>query len=404
MRSLYESLLDDEDELVNDTTGGKFLIQKWVDDHLSKYKGRITVNKKLEVNIKGVEVLDVSGPFPEWLKFGPGCNAGEIAFHDCSENEIEKVLDNITVKNISIDGEFRGKDLSVFNKKLKSLDSFQIDDRYYSNSHKLNLHEVKLDFPVKIFACRAKLDNLKSVDISKVTDQVLWSKFTMHDLSGFPKKLETAYINLDPSNTGLKTIKDLESVSNKLTLVTPRSTSKKFYYYDISNLLKIDLNGVQVGDQFIFNNVYVPSHLLRSDRRGDLEAWVTFMMVNKCHDLDLFDEYVKKYKGKEVKFDDMQPGHNYIIVDLESKYLTGIDDMHRFVWDTNYYSALSEKNGNYKSSIVTDYDNPFGPDMDLPRIERFKKNYKSYYDNNKHKIIECSKEMEPLIYMDWRYK
>jgi hypothetical protein len=398
MRSLYESLLDDEEDLINNSTGIKQLAQKWIDKHVYKFKGRVTINKKLELSIKNADSIEITGPFPEWLKFAPNNNTTSISFHNCTEDEINKFLDNVTVNSVVVDETFPCKDLSIFNKRFKSLDYFAIVPNVLaSNPRKSDLQHLKLDFPVNRFSSRVEFSNLKDIDISKVTHDVHWVNYPMHTLKGFPKTVkENVYIKAD---TNITNTADLEVVDN-LAISVP---SSKSLYYDISDLLNMNIN-IQVGTKFTFNSVHVPLHLLRSDRKDDLEAWVVFMMVKKSHDLTLFNNYVKKHGGKEVKFDDMQPGHNYIIVDLESKDLTGVDDIHRFVWDTNYYSVLSEKNGNYKSSIVTDYDNPFGPDMDLPRIERFKKNYKSYYDNNKHKIIECSKEMEPLIYMDWRYK
>ena len=161
---------------------------------------------------------------------------------------------------------------------------------------------------------------------------------------------------------------------------------------------------IQVGTKFIFNSVQVPLHLLRSDRKDDLEAWVVFMMVEKCHDLTLFNNYVKKHGGKEVKFDDMKPKHNYIIVDKNGRDLTGIDDIYGRVWDTRYYYELDRMNGSYKSALHRDYDLNLGPNYDMDRMERFKKEHKSRYDNKDYKIIECSKGMGPLINMEWRNK
>ena len=397
MRSLYESLLDDEDELINNSVGLKQLAQKWVDSHIDKFKGRITINKKLELSIKNADSIEITGPFPEWLKFAPNSNTKSISFHDCTEDEINKFLDNVTVNSVIIDEMFPGKDLSIFNKRFKSLDYFAIIPKdFISNSHKSDLQHLKLDFPVNHFSCRVEFSNLKDIDISKVTHDVHWVNYPMHTLNGFPKTVKgNVYIK---ANTNITNTSDLEVVYDNLSIYVPTGKS---IIYDISDLLNMKIN-IHVGTKFVFNSLQVPPHLLRSDRKDDLEAWVVFMMVEKNHDLTLFNNYVKKHRGKEVKFDDMKPKHNYIIVDVNGGDLTGIDDIYGSVWDTRYYYELDRIDGSYKSSLHGDYNLNFGPNHNMDRMERFKKEHKSRYDNKNYKIIECTEGMSPLINMEWR--
>lgn len=401
MKSLYESLLDDEDDLMNKSNNiHSQHIQNWVNTHISKYKGRVTINKKLELSIKNTSILDITGPFPEWLKFAPNNNTESVTFHKCTEAEIERFLDNVVVNSgITIDETFPGKDLSIFNKRFNSLIDFTIiPGDFLTSKNKMNLQYLILDFPVDRFSCRVDFNYLKTINISKVNKSIHWVNYPMSTLEGFPKKVnEDVYVN---SIMDIKDIKDLEVVHGNLMFLTQNSS----YVHDISNILNMNLNNIHVGGKLSFNSVLIPQHLLKSNRRNDLEAWVVFMMVNKCHDLTLFNEYVKKHGGKEINFDDMKPKHNYIIVDKIDKNLIGINEEYGVVWDANYYSALSEKNGDYSSFYHKDYNINLGPNMNMDRIERFKKEHKSRYDNNHYKIIECSKGMKPLINMEWRGK
>jgi hypothetical protein len=161
-----------------------------------------------------------------------------------------------------------------------------------------------------------------------------------------------------------------------------------------------------IGEKFTFDNIVVPIHLLSKSRKEDLEAWCVFMSMVKSRnvpDMSIFIDYVEKYGAKIVKFDDMVQDKNYLLLASDPVHLMGIDNEYNEVWDTHYHSKQAASNGNYKSNLIIGYDNPFGPDKDLPRIERFKKEWGPILAKD-FIVYECNDKMKPLIKMDWRYK
>lgn len=409
MRSLYESLLDDEEDLISDNTVIKQTVQNWINNHILKRKGRITFTKKMELSIKGVDTLEIEGPFPEWLTFAKDCNTHNVYFTECTKNDINKFLDNVTVSGgISIDATFPEKDLSIFNERYKGkrLELFEIRANYKFKNHNSRLEDITLDFDVDNFSCSCNdtnIRNLKKIDITNVKKTIYWSDFTFKDLKGFPKTIDRIFLGM-AQNVNINSFDGLELVRDSFVYGSKGGT---FYnlrpLYNMCNKDKgID---IAVGKKFTFNNFTVPLHLLSKSRKEDLEAWCVFMSMVKSptHYMSLFIDYIEKYGAKIVRFDDMVQDKNYLLLATDPIHVMGIDNEYNEVWDTSYHSSQAASNGTYKSNLIIGYDNPFGPDKDLPRIERFKKEWGPTLAKD-FIVYECNDKMKPLIKMDWRYK
>ena len=403
MKSLYESLLDDEENLLDNDKALIDYIKTWISSNVKKVGGRINVNKKAEIKISGNFCADIIGPIPSYINISNRFTFDSIRFINCSDKDVEKILekaDSTSDSMISIGKKYDG-DLSVFNKYIHKLWRFTIDA-----GAKISTDEINIGFSLNEFMCYASLPNLKTINLSKVFNTIHWSDYPFNDLKGFPTKLKRCVLSGDKIKSFNGGLKECKYIGIHKYNLPEKQQLKYIMEFDEGDVKcpHISIGGSGDTVKFLHNlGLYT---ILRSGKifdKNSLYLWKLLISVPLYNDSSYLENYLEKNGGKRVSMEDMENGKNYIIIPDKSnpdKIIGVIGDGGKSKSGNHNIKRIWDTDGRYEnleSSLV--------PAVDEQKTENWmgfviqQLDYKGIFSNEL--IYECPASLDDFVKLEF---